>query len=107
MDTCAIMAVRMSSTYLLSTYDRRRCPNTPARTVYQHDNRLNALLQAKGQQPLKQWVIDKTMQQLKESQVDGTEAMTVQRLKNIYGGSKDPNSIDAFIPYIEKQRGQK
>ena len=32
MDTCAIMAVRISATYLLSTYDRRRCPNGPART---------------------------------------------------------------------------
>ncbi|KYJ85660.1 DEAD/DEAH box helicase [Sulfurovum riftiae] len=68
-------------------------------------DRLNALLQAKGQQALKEWVIDKTMQQLNDSHIEGIEAMTVKRLKNLYSGGKDTNSIDAFVPYIEKQRG--
>jgi len=30
--------------------------------------------------------------------------MTVKRLKNLYSNKKDCNSIDTFIPYIEKQR---
>ena len=68
-------------------------------------DRLNALLQAKGQQPLKQWVIDKTMQQLIDSPLKGIELMTIKRLRNLYSRGKDCNSIDTFIPYVEEDRG--
>ena len=66
---------------------------------------LNRLLEAKGQPRLKDWVVAKTLDQLAESPVDGIERMTVKRLKNLYSGGKDCNSIDAFVPYIEKIRG--
>lgn len=66
---------------------------------------INALLEAKGKAPLKYWVIDKTVQQINDSNVQGMEAMTIKRLKNLYSNNKDCNSIDAFVPYIEKQRG--
>jgi len=66
---------------------------------------LNRLLQYKGKAPLKDWVIDKTVQQINESPIKGIEAMTVKRLKNMYSNKKDCNSIDTFVPYIEKQRG--
>lgn len=67
-------------------------------------NDINALLEAKGKAPLKGWVIDKTVQQIQDSRVQGIELMTVKRLKNMYSNGKDCNSIDTFIPYIEKQR---
>ena len=66
---------------------------------------INALLEAKGKEPLKDWVVDKTVQQINDSKVQGIEAMTVKRLKNMYSNNKDCNSIDTFVPYIEKQRG--
>ncbi len=66
---------------------------------------INTLLEAKGVEPLKDWVIDKTIQQINGSWVENIERMTVKRLKNLYSNNKDCNSIDAFIPYIEKQRG--
>jgi hypothetical protein len=65
---------------------------------------INALLVVKGKEPLKKWVIDKTMQQIQDSKIQGIEAMTVKRLKNLYSNDKDCNSIDTFVPYIEKQR---
>jgi len=43
------MAVRISATYLLSTYDRRRCPNAPARTGARGEQ--NIILNT----PLPQW----------------------------------------------------
>jgi len=67
-------------------------------------NDINALLEAKGKAPLKGWVIDKTMQQIKQSSINGIEAMTTKRLKNLYSNDKDCNSIDSFVGYIEQQR---
>ena len=68
-------------------------------------NSLNNLLHAKGREPLKDWVVDKTMQQLSNSWVQGIEAMTIKRLRNLYSNGKDCNSIDAFIPYLEQIKG--
>ena len=65
---------------------------------------LNALLEANGKAPLKDWVVDKTVQQIKDSNIQGAERMTVKRLNNLYSNGKDCNSIDTFIPYIEEQR---
>ncbi len=61
---------------------------------------LNPLLET----PLKDWVIDKTVKQINDSNIQGIEAMAVKRLKNMYSNDKDCNSIDTFIPYIEQQR---
>ncbi|WP_415406826.1 DEAD/DEAH box helicase [Sulfurovum sp. CS9] len=65
---------------------------------------LDMLLEAESKEPLKEWVVDKTRQQINDSFVKGMEAMTVKRLKNLYSNNKDCNSVDAFIPYIEQQR---
>lgn len=76
-----------------------------ARRFREAINSLNVLLKAQDQEPLKEWVVSETMQQLRVSTIDGIEAMAVKRLKNLRSKGKDCNSIDAFIPYIEKQRG--
>jgi superfamily II DNA or RNA helicase len=65
---------------------------------------LNILLKRNGKPQLKEWVINKTMEQIKGSKVQGIEAMTVQRLKNLYSNKKDCNTIDTFVPYIEQQK---
>ena len=65
---------------------------------------INALFEANGKAPLKDWVIGKTVQQIRDSFVEGIESMTVQRLKNLYSRGKDCNSIDTFVPYIESER---
>ncbi len=67
---------------------------------------LNILLEAKDKAPLKEWVIDKTVQQLKGNSIKGIEAMTTKRLKNLYSNDKETNTIDTFIPYIEQQRSK-
>ncbi|WP_201351874.1 helicase-related protein [Hydrogenimonas urashimensis] len=66
---------------------------------------LDELLQLEGKPPLKRWVIEKTLQQLESSPVEGIERMTVKRLKNLYSKRKDCNTIDTFIPFIEEERG--
>ena len=65
---------------------------------------LNTLYKAQGKEPLKEWVKSKTKQQIRESFVQGIERMTVKRLKNLYSKGKDCNSIDTFVPYIERLR---
>ena len=65
---------------------------------------LNTLYKAQGKEPLKEWVKNKTEQQIRESFVQGIERMTVKRLKNLYSKGKDCNSIDTFVPYIERLR---
>ena len=65
---------------------------------------LQPLLKANDRPPLKQWVIDKTSRLISDSWVNGIEAMTVKRLKNLYSGGKDCNSVDAFVEYIEGDR---
>jgi hypothetical protein len=66
---------------------------------------LNMLLQSQGKPPLKDWVVKKTKEQIRQSKVQGIEAMTVKRLMNLYSNKKDCNSIDTFVPYIERDRG--
>lgn len=68
---------------------------------------LDQLLKINGKPPLKTWVIEKTLQQIKDSPVNNIERITVKRLKNLYSNGKDCNSIDAFIPYIESTRKSK
>ena len=68
---------------------------------------LNQILQTENKEPLKEWVIDKTIKQLSACSVDGIKKMTTQRLKNLYSNKKECNTIDSFVPYIEKQRGIK
>jgi len=75
-----------------------------ARTFTEAVERLNKLREAKGEPALKEWVVDKTREQLKDTFVDGMERMTVKRLKNLHSKGKDCNSIDTFIPYIERLR---
>lgn len=65
---------------------------------------LSQILQTEHKEPLREWVVTKTLQQLKECGISGIEAMTTKRLKNLYSNKKECNTIDTFIPYIEKQR---
>ena len=65
---------------------------------------LSNILESDSKPPIKEWVIEKTLQQITHSDIDGIERMVTKRLKNMYSNGKDCNSIDTFIPYIERQR---
>lgn len=65
---------------------------------------INKLLEQQGEKQIKDWVIDKTLKQIKNSWVRGIEKMTASRLKNLYNGDKDCNAIDTFVHHIEDTR---
>ena len=68
-------------------------------------NILNAILKAEHKRIISDEVVQKVKQQIEHSRIDGIEAMTIKRLKNLYSNRKDCNSIKNFVPYIERQRG--
>ncbi|WP_151900547.1 DEAD/DEAH box helicase [Sulfurimonas hydrogeniphila] len=66
---------------------------------------LNIVLEAEHKNVINDDVLQTVVHQINSSRINGIEAMTIQRLKNIYSNKKDCNSIKNFVPYIERKRG--